>query len=195
MNRIVIRLVFALAATVGAWLLPAAARAECGRVAQEHAHSVLTAVERMSLSDPASRTEALLKLNETPVVQPCPDDPGALRAAVFASYQVYTAWRNTLGALIRTQNYRESPSTNKRCEGVWAAQVRETVASEYKAFSRTSPRHTSADDAHVAAYMRTKARKFGFTLPTPYTFKNAVVPLTLQAETVRAHLPAGAICL
>jgi hypothetical protein len=175
-------------------LLPQAARAECGRAAQTVAHTILIDAEKMPVGDAVSRTAVLAKLGKVPIVMACPDDPPKVRAAVAASYQVYTAWRNTINAFVVDSGLRDSPATNKRCEGVWTANLRDSIANAYDAFSQTAQRNTSPDDAHVIAYLRGKARTLGFSLPAPYSFRFAAAPLRLQADTVRAHLPAGVMC-
>ncbi|MBV8299111.1 MAG: hypothetical protein JO083_06170 [Candidatus Eremiobacteraeota bacterium] len=188
------RIAFAFGIIIAGTLLPGVARAECGHVAQMHAHAVLTTAEAMPVGGGALRTAVIAKLDEMPVVSGCPDDPPKLRDSVTASYQVYIAWRSAIDAFSNLANLRESPATRKACEPVWVANVRDTLANGYDAFSRTAPRDTSPDDLHVIGFLRGKAKTLGFTLPRPYSFRFARPPLSMQADTVRAHLPSGLSC-
>lgn len=188
------RIAVAFGVAIMGMLIPNVARAECGRVAQMHAHAVLAAAETMPAGGGASRTAVIMKLDEMPIVSDCPDDPPKLRDSVRASYQVYNAWRSAIDAFSNLGSLRESPATRKPCDPVWVANVRDTLANAYNAFSRTARRNTSPDDAHVIAYLRSKAKTLGFNLPPPYSFRFVSPPVGLQADTVRAHLPAGLIC-
>lgn len=188
------RIALSFVAAIVGLLIPNVARAECGRVAQSHAHAVLTTAEAMPAGGGALRTAVIMKLGEMPIVSGCPDDPPKLRDSVTASYQVYNAWRSAIDAFSNLASLRESPATRKSCDPVWVANVRDTLANVYDAFSRTARRNTSPDDTHVIAYLRSKAKTLGFNLPPPYSFQFARPPLRLQADTVRAHLPAGLVC-
>jgi hypothetical protein len=195
LTRWIYRFIATATIILGACIIPTVASAECGRAAQQHAHTALTAAEKEPLADEASRTAALADLADMPVVNSCPDDPRPLQNAVYASYQVYHAWNDAIRAFVQVATYRASPTTDKRCEQVWIATERDTIAYGYNgAFHRTAPHNTTPDSPHVSAYLRQKAKELGFSLPAPYSFMYAQVPIQLTALNVRAHLPAGSTC-